>query len=764
MTPLLVFLASFLYLALFRAYGFQLEDEGTVLLLLSRFARGELPYTDFHTGYGPAFFSLGRLLLAAAGESTVGVRVGLAAVNACSASVMYVIARRSTGSWLALAAPLLWLAYAPFYAGQFLSLAVAYPAWAAAALWLGTAYCVLRWHETDATTWLAVAGALCGIAIAIKLNAGALAMAASVWAIGPTCRITGALDRGIVWAANLAMVVGVGLILASAPQPLDVAVHGGPSLAIALVYSLALAGRWPGPRAVRPLAAFAALGIGFAVVAELWLVPLAMRLGTSMFLRDVLFIGSEAAALYSLPYPLAGKYGLAVAVLVVGSLLALRRLAPVLMERAWLMPFAVLALGASALLVVPRFEMPESFTSSVRFALEDASFLLFPLAHVIALVALARGRGDARLAVMTSFAVAMFAQVFPRTDYMHVAISMPLSLVLCVGIVGPYVGRGGGWVAVGLIAASLLQMGPAVAAVWQARASDGASGPHVFARVEPGAEDELIAMGKAAELLRAHIAPGEPVLGFPAMAGVLFAAGARSPVPHDYWYPGRPSHEEERAMVAALAASPPRFLVTLNHGWTFFDESAAYFEELGSFVRKGYRLVGRFGRYDVLAHRSVSATMGVAYWQPRGELAAAIDERLAHRVQGVTRWLAGADPEEVRGTRLPTRRKDAILLMRAIRDGGDMRAAPVIVEGLESADSRIRSAALEAVGNVTVWLDACYARWSGDCDPADFAPYTQGLSRHASAWPLRETEGMRRFVAALESLDDLERKTGEGNG
>ena len=41
------------YLGLFRAYGFDVVDEGTQLAQIDRVAHGARPYLDFETGFTP---------------------------------------------------------------------------------------------------------------------------------------------------------------------------------------------------------------------------------------------------------------------------------------------------------------------------------------------------------------------------------------------------------------------------------------------------------------------------------------------------------------------------------------------------------------------------------------------------------------------------------------------------------------------------------------------------------------------------------------
>ena len=98
-TPSFLFLVALAYFAAFVGYGFQVEDEGTMLFQLDRAARGQLPYLDFHTGYTPGFFTLGALALQVADYSIVALRVGLAFLNAAIVAGVFLVARRVSRTW-----------------------------------------------------------------------------------------------------------------------------------------------------------------------------------------------------------------------------------------------------------------------------------------------------------------------------------------------------------------------------------------------------------------------------------------------------------------------------------------------------------------------------------------------------------------------------------------------------------------------------------------------------------------------------------------
>src|SRR5262249_42414167 len=101
--------------------------------------------------------------------------------------------------------------------------------------------------------------------------------------------------------------------------------------------------------------------------------------------------------------------------------------------------------------------------------------------------------------------------------------------------------------------------------------------------------------------LRAHLRPDEGVFGFPRLPPLPYLLEHPTVTRHDYWYAGRPDHLEEALVVRGLAATPPRYVLSVNRNIGFFSNSARYYFILRAFVRARYALVARFGRYDVLA-------------------------------------------------------------------------------------------------------------------------------------------------------------------
>jgi hypothetical protein len=420
--------------------------------------------------------------------------------------------------------------------------------------------------------------------------------------------------------------------------------------------------------------------------------------------------------------------------------------------------------------------MPESLASSLTFQLENAGYWLAPLAHWggIAMLLRARaprgmGSADRVLLALVPLATAMYLQLYPRTDGFHLVIAVPITAVLATALLARVLdwwttaprlvwmpSRPLVYAVVG--AATLIvvvaRLGPVLAGWWQSGTQVDllVDSPTVAARVEPSTADDLTAFGLATDFLTRHTTPGEPVLAFPALTGFLYAARLTSPVPHDYWYPGRPDHDDEAVMVANLRAAPPRFIVTVNDGWTFFIESPPYFQAARAFAVENYALVARFGRFDMLARRDLAATLTPERFQPTGPAAAVLEPDLGRRRQAVKRWMAGLTIEEATHARLEEDPRAAILRLRALRDGGDIRTAGWLLAGYEHPHPRVRNEALGAMYLVTAGFAAARHRWADDLDLAALHRYVAPYLARAAALRTDPEERARDFAAALLSL------------
>src|SRR5262245_38035915 len=76
------------YCLALRRYGLELADEGVLLAHFDRVAHGQIPYRDFHVGYGPALYWVQAVLFGWFGPSIGVVRTGLALVHAARAVLL----------------------------------------------------------------------------------------------------------------------------------------------------------------------------------------------------------------------------------------------------------------------------------------------------------------------------------------------------------------------------------------------------------------------------------------------------------------------------------------------------------------------------------------------------------------------------------------------------------------------------------------------------------------------------------------------------
>ena len=562
--PLAAGLVVAAYAAALRPYGiFDYVDEGLLLVQALRAARGQVPYVDFHTGYGPLYFRLQAWLLAAGGWDAI--RWALVAVQGASGALLFVLARRLAGPALAWAAVALEVAFfLPVAPGRGAPFNAPYPAWYAGLA--GVALAVLLGGEAPARPWrAAVAGVIAGVVAAMKPSSGLLLAAGAAAAV-----VLGEVRDGRGgWVARAVLAL---VALAAAALVLPTGFTVAAWVLVPPVVALAALGARRGVADADALRRLVPLAAGFAAVAGAAFVPALATLGPGGLARE---IGAGVAGLYALPFPwpagVAAAAGLAV--------FAVRS------RGAGALALAALALAVGAGAAGAGAPLP-----ALRLGAEQAAFALVPLALWSALAELRRG-GDAAPLAPSALAATAALQLYPRADFVHL---MPLGVLLL-----PLALRV--WARLPLPPRALIALPLVVAAVRFAptglvlgRLASGRI-THVALGatdlvIDPARAEPLQAIARAAAAVRA-VAPEEEVLAFPACGIVLFVA-ERSPAgPHDYFFPGRPDRAEADALATRLAAAPPPLAVTCTAADTPLAAAWSYYPALVALLTSRYREV-----------------------------------------------------------------------------------------------------------------------------------------------------------------------------
>jgi len=797
-----VFVVAIAWLLLLRPYGFQLEDEGTHLFWFDRVMRGEQPYVDFHTGYTPGFFALGKAVFSAFGPSATALRAVLAVINALTAAGLAEITRRVAGRWLAPIPPLLWLAFVPVYVGEFAAFNVPYPTWPVTLAFVATALAMLAWMERRSAWLLVAAGLSAAAAMWFRPNSGAFALAAATWIVVAVASRPSFLDRAMALAAAVFMALGVWYTFEFRILGMDAFVHLLPAALVVLLCSSSLWRRLRDDAAPPATVSLLLLAGSFLAPTLAWALPLLLQLGREKFLYEVFLVGADYQTIYYKPHPLPEPYAVMVvaamlAIAVAGRFVLHRRVKPMTVL------IAVAAVGTCVkLAILAEGIAPEGLVHSIVAQYENASYWLAATTGFGAVLwlrgvgadELKRSRGARTLVVLTPLAIAMYMQMFPRSDYMHQITAVPFTMVVACGLLarvsawwgrgtwpadwnGPRVVRGGVLAAgMSVVALGFFDKGVGPVHAWLSAAPRRPVSPHLDVHVEAAAGDELEAIAATVAFLRERTTEGEALWSFPATSGLLFAAGNTNVVPHDYWYPGRPDRAEEDRVLGLLREKRPRFIVTLGRGWNFFEGAPLYFENLRGFVAGEYRLAARFGRYDVLGLRDANiaepragnrdgsrdATVGtpVPAWSPSRAIETknardeVLEPNLERRRQAAWRWMDAMTPEEAASATLPASRRNAILLLRGLRDGGDMRGTGWALLGYESRDSRIRREAVDAMLAMAKTLASSEARFAHDFDAEDYRAFVKPWIGRVQS--LRAVSGPESFVEAAEKITGTE--------
>jgi len=721
--PIVVGALAAVYFVAFVGYGVNLEDEGLVLLQIARTARGELPYLDFHTGYTPGTFYLNAWLYGSFGESVLPLRLVLVLVNAATVALVYVLARRLASNALAVTAALGYAAFLPCFAGDFASFNVPYPSWYAGLFFLACQLATDHYLIERRSRWLLLAGIAAGAAFSFKPNAGVLA-ALAVGIVLAT-EHAGRTDQA-VRSARVLLVAALGALAAAFGFRVWIAeflLIVGPVLVLVIGrLAWARGSIVPGDRLWGAVGTTAAGGL---LVTLPWIAWFGARLGVEGFVREVLLLGSHADEIYATPYPL--PLGFHWPVVVALALAAVATMG-VAIERGRLAPRiarigipAGAAVGAVLLWRMAR--IPEGLVRSIMWQAQHVGFYAVPLMNIGLSVALLRRMRESgeplaergkRILAAVVFSECMFVELYPRVDTMHLIVAMPSALVVGAAVAQRLAAVWGR--ALGVPSSRLRRVvvagGAALALVATVPSLDGllraASGPrvalastHVPVVVEASRGSDYRALNATLAWLGPRLEPGEPIFGFPALSLIPFALGHPTPVPHDYYFPGRPDHGDEAEIVRSLDAAPPRYVVTLNRRLGFFSESPAYYFLLRRWARSHYDLAARFGRYDVLRRRdlpaeAVSIETFAPPVQPDALFAQLADPDREQRRVAAEALLAriddGASVDEV-----APHEWEQLLLMRNIAETGDPRGLRPAWATYQTAEWRVKKEAAGAL-------------------------------------------------------------------
>jgi hypothetical protein len=215
---LLVFLASFLYLYLFRGYTAMDPDEGIILQGAERILHGQVLYRDFFSFFTPGSYYLLALLFKTFGSSILVARNALVCLGSILSVITYLLARRVSSRWVALAtAALATLTCLPL---RFLVLHNWYSSlWACLALYSGVRFVeasapgeptFMRRLRESPKSWALALGSLIAITTLFDQSKGAglaLGLAAGLALLALDGRWRSLLDRrswlalgaGIAW-------------------------------------------------------------------------------------------------------------------------------------------------------------------------------------------------------------------------------------------------------------------------------------------------------------------------------------------------------------------------------------------------------------------------------------------------------------------------------------------------------------------------------------------------------------------------------------
>jgi hypothetical protein len=309
-----IFLLGFAYLYLFHRLGWFMQDEGELYYPFLRTLKGQLPYRDFFTGYPPMIYYINALLFRHFEVSIPTARIFMGLLNASTAAMLFVVARRLAPRGFALVPGLLFLVMQPGEITNLVFQNAPYPSWYAMNLYVLTLWGVLRSLEARGSirqgAWLLAAGFLAGLSFLSKQNAGIFLL----WAVSgflAACPPDGKGAQGgerlepaglrILRLGYLALIpIAAMFLIRSFLSPLTLALFVAPTVALG---ALGARQRFTSAAGRSLLARLLLVGAGFCVAFLPWLIYFGQRVGYGHFLRELLFLGQNVEQNLFVPFP-----------------------------------------------------------------------------------------------------------------------------------------------------------------------------------------------------------------------------------------------------------------------------------------------------------------------------------------------------------------------------------------------------------------------------------------------------------------------------
>jgi HEAT repeat protein len=348
--------------------------------------------------------------------------------------------------------------------------------------------------------------------------------------------------------------------------------------------------------------------------------------------------------------------------------------------------------------------MPHGLHAALVSRTEDLSFTGTLLVHWAALAMTLPALWTARRSRQTLIEIAivlgalsMYLQLYPRSDFMHLIVAAPLTMV----VAGCLAFRFTGWfptetglrsilrtaIVGGMLCFVAFRVSPNLASVltWDNGPALRRQATLELVRaplaLELGREPRFRALSETVAYIRENSAPGERIFTFPSIEVLCFLADRTSATRHGYFFSGWPGHEVEAEVVSTLAADPPRLIVVLHAHPFFFSTAPAYYYALREFVRRNYREVARFRHFVIMAHLRVPETSLTRSAASEAPLGSELDALYGARLRGE------------RGGRL-----EATRALAAERLDFPWTPATAL---LEDPDPDLRAAAIAALVNAT---------------------------------------------------------------